>query len=323
MDPVFCTVIIPTIGRDSLTRAVTSVLEQNFNQEPIEIVVVNDSGHPLSPQAWQVDARVEIIHTQRRERCVARNTGAAIARGRYLFFLDDDDWILPGALQALWVLSLEQPGAIWLYGGVRVIGRLGANLGEVNAGLSGNALAQVIGGAWVPLQSSIISSNAFFAAGGFDPAIFVTQDQDLCRRLALIGDLAYTPAVVGCLFRGNDWETSTNYHWGPHFTRVSREKVVQEEGSLKRMLASADSAYWHGRVFHVYAGLALWHLRNRVFCRFLSCTFMAILIFLTAGIHVATGEFWQGLRDEHVPDSLHFIMFSAEQESTPNKIYFD
>src|SRR5215207_1476426 len=112
---MLCSVIIPTVGRSTLTRAVKSVLMQSPPASDFEVIVVNDSGVPLSEADWQKSNQVQIINTNRRERSVARNTGAAIAKGQYLHFLDDDDWILPEAYQHLLDLS-QSSRAKWLYG---------------------------------------------------------------------------------------------------------------------------------------------------------------------------------------------------------------
>ncbi|MGH2524992.1 MAG: glycosyltransferase family A protein, partial [Anaerolineales bacterium] len=97
---MFCSVVIPTIGRATLGRSVQSVLAQDCGAAGFEVIVVNDSGRPLPEAAWQRADGVRLITTNRRERSVARNTGAALAKGDYLCFLDDDDWLLPGALEA-------------------------------------------------------------------------------------------------------------------------------------------------------------------------------------------------------------------------------
>ena len=102
---MFCSTIIPTIGRSTLSRAVHSVLNQTFAVDSFEIIVINDSGQPLSGADWQRSEKVQMINTNRRERCFTRNTGAAIAKGRYLHFLDDDDWFLPDALENFWELA--------------------------------------------------------------------------------------------------------------------------------------------------------------------------------------------------------------------------
>jgi len=44
---MFCSTIIPTIGRATLARAVQSVLEQDFTAADYEVIIVNDSGKPL------------------------------------------------------------------------------------------------------------------------------------------------------------------------------------------------------------------------------------------------------------------------------------
>ena len=122
---MFSSTIIPTINRSSLSRTVYSVLEQNFTVEDFEVIVVNDSGKPLPDMEWQHSERVHILNTNRRERSVARNAGAAIAKGRYLHFLDDDDILLSGALDALWRLDQEHSDAVWLYGSYRSVDNLG------------------------------------------------------------------------------------------------------------------------------------------------------------------------------------------------------
>jgi glycosyltransferase involved in cell wall biosynthesis len=45
---MFCSVIIPTIGRTTLDRAILSVLNQDFSQDEFEVIVVNDSGQTLA-----------------------------------------------------------------------------------------------------------------------------------------------------------------------------------------------------------------------------------------------------------------------------------
>src|SRR5579859_2245977 len=180
---VFCSTIIPTIGRDTLARTVESVISQGGDLAR-EVIVVNDSGQPLPSGAWQQAAGVQVIETQQRERSVARNVGAAVARGRYLHFLDDDDWLLPGALRMFWALAQDNPAA-WLYGAAQLTDAHGRCLFQFDHQLRGNCLTQVMAGEWVPLQASLIAAGAFFAVGGFDNTMPGAQDKDLLMRIAL------------------------------------------------------------------------------------------------------------------------------------------
>src|SRR5262245_24367636 len=134
---MFCSTIIPTVGRRTLSRAVESILQQKIPHGEFEILVVNDSGMPLQSAAWQSSDRVQIIQPNRRERSLARNLGAAIAKGNYLHFLDDDDWLAPDAYQHFWELS-QASNAKWLYGITQLVDRQGRLTIRLRHGLKGN-----------------------------------------------------------------------------------------------------------------------------------------------------------------------------------------
>ena len=312
---MFCSVIIPTIGRSTLARAVESVLSQDCAS--CEVIVVNDSGQPL-PDSERLHFRgVQVITTQRRERSVARNTGAAVARGDYLCFLDDDDWLLPGGLDALRRLAECVPEAGWICGGLRVVDEAGQTLAELNSGLTGNALIQILGGAWAPLPASLVRTSVFFEIGGFVPGFRVDEDIDLCRRAALRTGLANTWMTVACLQRGRGWHSSTKYQHAPFNARLSRDMVLAEPGALRRLWqsgrAAADPAYWYGRLVRIHLSTIHLHLRHRRLFSALSRALSGTLVFLWAGWHVGTSDFWNGVRSEHVPGALHFVMRDYER----------
>jgi glycosyltransferase involved in cell wall biosynthesis len=298
---MFCSVIIPTVGRPTVSRAVRSVLDQEFSQDGFEVIVVNDSGRPLPAAEWQESARVRVVHTNRHERSIARNTGAAIALGEYLCFLDDDDWLLSGALEHIWALARKDSDAVWLYGGLRVADETGRCLVELNSGLCGNRFAQIMGGAWAPMQASFVRTGMFFAVGGYNPAICGTEDLDLCRRVALHGDLANTAATVACLFRGRSWDTSTDYGRAPEDIRYSRDRVLSEPGAFTRMRRSADSGYWYGRIFRVYLSTVRFNLRHRRPSTAISRAVSSMAWFAVSRRHVFSRGFWDGARAHHVP----------------------
>ncbi|MFU8773699.1 MAG: hypothetical protein ACNA8H_14930 [Anaerolineales bacterium] len=135
----------------------------------------------------------------------------------------------------------------------------------MNSGLQGNCFAQIMGGAWAPIQASFIKTGSFFQVGGFNPFICGTEDEDLCRRIAFSGDFSSMPAVVACLFRGSTWNTSTNYLRAPSDTKMSRDNVLAQPGAFKRLLVSARTAYWYGRICRVYLSTVSWNLHSKKF----------------------------------------------------------
>lgn len=96
-------VIIPVYNKEQyLRQCLESVLEQEFGS--FEVVVVNDGSTDASgrmcAEAAQSDARVRVIHAENGGVTAARRKGLELSRGRYVMFLDADDRLLPGALQA-------------------------------------------------------------------------------------------------------------------------------------------------------------------------------------------------------------------------------
>jgi glycosyltransferase involved in cell wall biosynthesis len=315
---MFCSYIIPTIGRASLDIAVRSVLEQEFTQAAFEVIVVNDSGKPLADWEWSHSDQVRVINTNRSERSFARNAGAAAASGEYLAFLDDDDWILPGALQSFWKLAQEKSGAVWLYGGIRIVDAGGRILADINSGLNGRCFAQFMGGSWAPLQSSMILASAFFEVGGFNPSITGTEDEDLTRRLAYHGRFANTPDPVGCLLRGQSWNTSTNYLRAPEDTKYSRDLILSKPDAFQRLWRSADSAYWRGRILRVYISTIPWNLKRKRVLKAINRAVYTLAGAVLSIPSVFSKTFWQGLWAEHAPGTLHFVMREYEHHSQKN-----
>jgi glycosyltransferase involved in cell wall biosynthesis len=299
---MFCSTVIPTIGRPTLSRAVRSVLDQSFTADELEVVVVNDSGAPLPEGNWQHSDRVQLIHTNQRERCIARNAGAAIAKGKYLHFLDDDDWLLPGALDAFWELD-QNSGAAWLLGGSQLVGRQDEPLIQLHHDLAGNCMAQVIAGEWIPLQASLIDAKTFFDVGGFNPLIPGTEDIDLVRRIALRAEVAGTPAIVAAITMGTEG-SATDYPRAAQFRRWAREAVLNEPTAFRRMRLSANSSYWQGRVIRAYLTSAVWNLAHRRVFTALSRAAYSLAGLALAGRHILSGNFWRDLAQNYESETF-------------------
>jgi glycosyltransferase involved in cell wall biosynthesis len=295
-----------------------SVLDQELTQADFEVIVVNDSGKALEGAGWQNSPRVRVINTNRRERSFARNSGAAVARGDYLAFLDDDDWLLPGALDSFWQLASQHKESAWLYGGIKIVDEDERTLAVINSGLNGDCFAQIMGGAWAPIQSSLIKVQVFFALGGFNPFICGTEDEDLCRRVAFQGTFANSSAVVACLYRGPSWNTSTNYLRAPEDTRYSRDLILGQPQAFKQLMRSANADYWYGRICRVYLSTINWNMGQRRFFTALSRALYAASGFVLSARCIFSKAYWKGIKAEHAPHTLHFVMHAYERGESAN-----
>jgi glycosyltransferase involved in cell wall biosynthesis len=91
-------VVIPVWDRhETLFEAIGSALRQEDVNH--EVIVVDDGSEPPLDLRAIVDGRLRLVrHDRNRGPAAARNSGVAVARGRYLAFLDSDDTWEPGKL---------------------------------------------------------------------------------------------------------------------------------------------------------------------------------------------------------------------------------
>ena len=285
--------VIPTIGRAELDRAVNSVLGQQC-PEPVEVVVVNDSGAPLSPAAWQQDPRVALVSTNRRERCAARNTGAAVARYPFLHFLDDDDYVLPGAyaacMEAIRRTQHRSDVSWWLCDWK--IRRPDGNEDLLGARDQGDWTARFLGGAGIQASAYILRADAFWLCGGYDPRISVMDDWDLNIRISWVGECCPVDTTLVSILV--DSPTTSTTRWDRVHAAINyvREKNLSNI-YIARMLRRCPDAEVRGMVLRAYLGSAWWNLRSGAptvtLYRLLDGVFIA-------GAFVLRPSFWNGFR---------------------------
>lgn len=106
-------VIIPSYNAaDYIAQTLESVLAQTLTN--IEVIVVDDGStdntRNIVADFANKDPRLMLVEQANQFAGVARNNGMSKARGKYLYFLDADDYIESNALEEL-VNAIEQHGA--------------------------------------------------------------------------------------------------------------------------------------------------------------------------------------------------------------------
>lgn len=86
-----------------LQQCVDSILRQTF--EDFELILVNDGSTDNSPNICDDyatrDARIIVVHKENGGLVSARKAGLSIAKGKYIGYVDSDDWIEADMYQAL------------------------------------------------------------------------------------------------------------------------------------------------------------------------------------------------------------------------------
>jgi len=196
---VLVSIVIPAYRcAEYITEGIESVFTQSLNDT--EIIVVNDG----SPDTAQLEAallpyagRIRYFKQATKGPSGARNTGIRNALGKYIAFLDGDDYWTPdhlaknvGILEGNPEIALVYCDCILIKDG-QPFGRVFFAQGQSTRVSFESLLLQ---SSTISTSSVVVSREAITAAGGFDEAIHRCEDFDMWLRLAFQGSrMAYHP----------------------------------------------------------------------------------------------------------------------------------
>lgn len=126
--PIF-SIIVPIYKVENyLERCVRSIVCQTYGN--IEIILVDDGSPDSCPimcdEYANNDSRIKVIHKENGGLSDARNKGVKVANGKYIMFVDSDDFINENACELLLPYVAQEPDVIVTDG--IVIGDIATNL---------------------------------------------------------------------------------------------------------------------------------------------------------------------------------------------------
>lgn len=103
-------VIVPVYNMEKyLERCVNSILKQTYKN--LEIILVDDGSTDASAKMCdgfaKEDERIRVVHKKNGGLSDARNAGLSIATGRYIGYVDSDDWIEESMYEKMYLSCVE------------------------------------------------------------------------------------------------------------------------------------------------------------------------------------------------------------------------
>lgn len=256
--------IIPTYKRaNMLPRAIDSVLNQTYGN--IEIIVVDDNNPDsldrknveILMEKYSADSRVRYLkHNKNKNGSVARNTGIKNAKGKYVCFLDDDNYFYKEKVEKQIDYLQKHPEYKAVYCGLKR-----EDMEQISSQEGDLTFEQLSGTNIIDTNMILMERSIILQFGGWDERLKRNQDVSFMLRYFKTGNkvgvVSEALAFYDIVDRSNVSKPRDNERNFDAFLNFYNEQVEACEKRIK----NAKKKIYSLR----YRGVLLSYLKNRDF----------------------------------------------------------
>jgi len=198
-------ILIRSTGRATLAEALDSLAVQTYPN--IEVVLVDAGGNSLSADLAAGNVRL-IATGQPLSRSQAANAALAAARGAWLLFLDDDDYLAPDHVSRLVEAVSRDARLIAAYSDVVCVDAARQPIGKRFGRPFDHSL--LLARNFMPIHAVLFSHAAVEAGCRFDERLDVLEDWDFWLQVAQLGEMRHVAGETAYyrIHAGGGWGVS-------------------------------------------------------------------------------------------------------------------
>lgn len=200
--PPMVSVVVPIFNHaDYLPQCLASILEQQSGQ--LELVCIDDCS--TDPRIGEILSRLEgfagivcLRNDNNLGISESQNLAVARAQGRYVAFVDCDDFLLPGALDRVLELAVQHEYPDYLFSDRRNVDVDGKKLFDAvyKVVQSGRGVVEDLTDRMIASHLKVIRRDSFLKAHGFGQTYSGIQDWELALKISRFGRFHYIPEVL-------------------------------------------------------------------------------------------------------------------------------
>ena len=175
-------VICRSINRPLVNQALASVAQQSY--KPVEVVLVDSlsKGVDVNPDVLNSISITQIKPPRALGRSASANAGLKEAKGDYLMFLDDDDWVDPEHIQNLVDTLVRNRNCLAAYSSVRVAAPDGSPGEKIFAQDFDPVLLRRDN--YIPIHAVLFSRSLLDKGCRFDESLDIYEDWDFWLQVS-------------------------------------------------------------------------------------------------------------------------------------------
>ncbi len=220
--------VLPVFGvEDFIERCIRSLYTQNLDLDTFEVVVVNDGTNDKSIERveslFDEFRNIRIIHQVNKGLASARNTGIIHSKGKYLVFVDPDDYLLENTVFTMLDFVETYQLDIAMFGQIHIDLKGTKKICSISEEFSDFHKPHILSGAelfkirksdsvcqYVFLRELIVKNNSYFleTVKYFEDAEWSARIFSYAKRCSLYNLLFYVYQLrLGSLTTSNSWST--------------------------------------------------------------------------------------------------------------------
>jgi glycosyltransferase involved in cell wall biosynthesis len=189
MSSVSISVIIPFLNPgDKLKKSIGSVLKDN--PEKVEIIVWNDGSNDGEDYRTLCNSFAQVSYNEEPNQgvSIARNKAARLAKGKYLIFLDSDDWFEPDGINSFLEVITQDASLDLVFSWSRIHDLKTGKTEEWN-----KFNQMIFAGSLISYSNLagtfLIRTEVFKKVGGYNSRLRFSENLDLITRVLSLGEL--------------------------------------------------------------------------------------------------------------------------------------
>lgn len=198
-DEALVSVIIPCYNHGRyLSKAIESILKQTYPN--FEIIVVDDGSTDNTKEIAQSYREVKYVFQFNQGLSAARNTGIDQSNGKYLVFLDADDWLLTDALMINLNFLQASPQLAFVSGGHRLFFDKNQTTYEVTNILEADYYCHLLEKNFIGMIATVMFQRWVFDSFRYDTKLKACEDYDLYLKVTRIHPVADHKELIAVYF---------------------------------------------------------------------------------------------------------------------------